>query len=95
VTASADVAFIRRFLGRVEAFAPPTVSGGRMMPNGAFQFSFNGPASQPYRVLATTNLSDAASWVVVMSGSFGSQAGVFTETNVFSPSARFYRLVSP
>ena len=95
VTASADSAFVRRFLGRVETFAPPTLTGGSLAANNTFQFSFSGPASQPYHVLATTNLLDPASWVAVQSGVFETQPGVFTETNVFAHSARFYRLASP
>ena len=95
VTANADSAFVRRFLGRVETYVAPVVSGGDMLADGTFQFSFSGPAGQPYRVLATTNLLDAASWVTVLSGIFGPQSAVFAETNVSSPPARFYRLASP
>ncbi|HVU99906.1 MAG TPA: alkaline phosphatase family protein, partial [Verrucomicrobiae bacterium] len=74
---------------------PPTVSAGQMLESGQFQFSFSGPATQPYRVLATTTLMDSDSWIEVASGAFGDQAAVFTETNVPAQSARFYRLVSP
>ena len=95
VTASADSLFVRRFLGRVETYVPPTVSGGKLLADGIFQFSFSGPSGQPYKVLATTNLVDAASWVVVLSGTFGTQPALFTETNVFAGPARFYRLASP
>jgi phospholipase C len=95
VNASADSLFLRRFLGRVETYVAPVVSGGKMLADGTFQFSFSGPAGQPYRVLATTNLLDVVSWVVVRSGTFGTQPVVFTETNVASLPARFYRLASP
>ena len=94
-TATADNSFLRRFLGRVETYVPPVVSGGKLLADGAFQFSFSGPAGQPYRVLATTNLPDAASWVAILSGIFGPQPVLFTETNVSSRPARFYRLSSP
>jgi phospholipase C len=95
VTASTDSLFVRRFLGRVETYTAPIVSGGRLSTNGAFQFSFTGPAAQPYRVLATSNLSTPASWIVVLAGNFGNEAILYTETNVLGQSARFYRLVSP
>jgi hypothetical protein len=95
VTASADSVFMRRFLGRVETYVAPVVSGGKMLADGTFQFTFSGPAGQPYRILATTNLQDAASWVAVLSGLFGAQPAVFTESNVSSRPARFYRLASP
>jgi hypothetical protein len=66
-----------------------------MLADGTFQFTFSGPAGQPYRILATTNLQDTASWVAVLSGIFGAQPAVFIESNVSSRPARFYRLASP
>jgi phospholipase C len=95
VTASADSAFLRRFLGRVETYVAPFVSGGDLLPDGTFQFSFSAPAGQPYRILATTNLLDPASWVAILSGTFGPQPVLFTESNMSSRPARFYRLASP
>jgi hypothetical protein len=74
---------------------PLVVSVGKLLANGTFQFSFNGPSGQPYRALATTNLVNPDSWSVVLSVNFGAQLAVVTETNVFGQSARFYRLVSP
>ena len=94
VTASADSLFLRRFLGRVETYVPPTVSAGKVLADGAFQFSFSGPAGQPYHVLANTNLLDSASWTAILSGIFGPQPAIFIETNASRP-ARFYRLASP
>ncbi|EEF57643.1 phosphocholine-specific phospholipase C [Pedosphaera parvula] len=95
VKASADAAFVRRFLGRVEAYVTPMVSGGKLLTNGAFQFSFSGPLAQPFHVMATTNLSNPSSWVSVMSGTFGTDPVTYTETNPSAQSARFYHVVSP
>jgi phospholipase C len=95
VTASADAAFVRRFLGRVETYVPPTLFGSEVLTNGALEFSFSGPLGQPYHVLATTNLFDPASWVVVLAGNFGPEPTVYTEANVLTRPVRFYRAVSP
>jgi phospholipase C len=95
VTASMDSLFVRRFLGRVETYTAPSVSPAKLLASGALQFSFSGPAGQPYRVLATTNLMDSASWATLASGIFGSQPISFTETNLYARPARFYRLASP
>jgi phospholipase C len=95
VTASTDAAFIRGFLGRVETYVPPVLSGGKLLTNGTFQFSFSGPLAQPYHVMATTNLSNPAAWISVQSGNFGTEPTVYTEPNISTPAARFYRVVSP
>ncbi len=95
VTASADAAFVRRFLGRVEAYTAPVVSGGSLQANGAFQFTFSGPLGQPYKVMATTNVANPAAWTPVLSGNFGDEPITYTESNVVGFPTRFYRLVSP
>jgi phospholipase C len=95
VTASTDSLFVRKFLGRVETYAPPVIAGGKLLGNGTFQISFGGPAAQPYRILTATNLANAASWIVVGSGTFGSSPGIYTDTNVVDRAVRFFRLVSP
>jgi phospholipase C len=95
VTASSDSLFVRRFLGRVETFVPPSVFGGKVSGNGAFQFSFSGPLAQPFHVLASTNLLSPASWTPVLSGSFGPDPSIYTETNNPALAFRFYKVVSP
>lgn len=95
VTASTDSLFVRRFLGRVETYVPPKLSGSKILSNGRFQFLFNGPAGQPYHVMATTNLASPVNWVPVLSGSFNTDEELFTETNLFGNATRFYRVVSP
>ncbi len=95
VTASADAAFVRRFLGRVETYIPPRLFGGTLQTNGTIQFSFSGPLGQPYHVMATTNIFDPASWVAVLSGNFGPEPTVYTEAIILAEPARFYRAVSP
>lgn len=94
IKSTADSLFVRRFSGRVEAYTPPILSGGKITANGGFQISFSGPAGQPYRVLTTTNLSDPASWTAAQSGIFGTEPVVFTDATV-AGLARFYRVVSP
>jgi phospholipase C len=94
VTSTTDALFVRRFLGRVEAYVAPAFVPGSLVTNGLFQFSFSGPAAQPYRVLATTNLANSA-WAVVASGAFTGEPIIYTETNMPAPSERFYRLASP
>ncbi len=95
VTASADSAFVRRFLGRVELYAAPTVTPGSLLANGSFQFTFSGPAGQPFSVLAATNLLPSASWVTVSSGTFTTVPAVYTESGIYARSGRFYRVTSP
>jgi phospholipase C len=95
VTASADPDFNRGFLGRVEKVAPLIISGSKLLADANFQFTFSGPAGQPYRVMTTTNLSQADSWSEVASGYFGADPAVFIKTNIPGQSMRFYRVVSP
>jgi phospholipase C len=95
VKSTADSLFLRRFLGRVEAYTPPTLSGGMVTTNGAFRFSFSGPSGQPYHVLMTTGLEEPANWEPVLSGIFSADPVFYTEENPASEAARFYRVVSP
>jgi hypothetical protein len=79
----------------VEAYTPPTLAAGIVTANGAFRFSFSGPAGQPYRVLMTTSLDEPANWESVLSGIFGTNPVTYTEPNPSSEAARFYRVMSP
>ena len=79
----------------VMAPAPPAISGGTMLIGGIFQLNFSGPEGQPYKVMATTLLTQPGSWIVISTGVFGAVPAVFTDTNTPTQPARFYRLVSP
>jgi uncharacterized repeat protein (TIGR01451 family) len=76
-------------------FEAPVLLSPVRLPNGAFQFCFGGPAGQPYRLLATTDLSlPTAQWTVLTNGTFGSTAACYLESAAALP-VRFYRVVSP
>jgi Flp pilus assembly protein TadG len=74
---------------------PPVISSEVMLSGNNFQLTFSGPEGQPYRVLATTDLTQPDSWSVIGTGVFGTDPAVFTDTNVLSQPARFYRVASP
>jgi len=74
---------------------PPSVLANGVLTNGNFQFSFSGPATQPYRVLTSTNLSPATAWDVISTGVFETAPASFTGTNDSVQPMRFYRVVSP
>ncbi|MEI6074892.1 MAG: phospholipase C, phosphocholine-specific [Verrucomicrobiota bacterium] len=83
------------YLTQAVAYGVPVISESRAWGGAHFQFSFTGPAGQPYRVLSTTNLAQPGSWSLVLTNSFGAAQAVFTETNAAAKSSRFYRVVSP
>jgi hypothetical protein len=60
---------------------------------------FNGPSGQPFRVLATNNVTaPPASWPVLATGTFGVGGPVltnFVDTSATNDMSRFYRIVSP
>jgi hypothetical protein len=57
---------------------------------------FSGPSAQPYRVLATTNLTlPLNSWTVVTNGTFGTAPVTNMDSSATSLLQRFYRIVSP
>ncbi|HEY4416565.1 MAG TPA: phospholipase C, phosphocholine-specific [Verrucomicrobiae bacterium] len=79
----------------VIAETPPIISGSKIMAGGNFQFTFSGPAGQPYTVMTTTNLSPTEIWNVLLSDHFDTNPAVFIETNILGQSMRFYRVISP
>jgi len=83
------------WLTQIVTYGTPVVSSSWILTGGNFQFSFNGPSGQPYRVLSTTNLASPGSWTTVRSNFFGNSYGVFSDSNVTENSSRFYRVVSP
>lgn len=79
----------------VVAETPPLVYGGGTLAGGHLQFTFGGPAGQPYEVVTTTNLPPIGGWSVLTSGIFGATPTIFAETNTLEGASRFYRIVSP
>jgi hypothetical protein len=76
-------------------FAGAAVSGGGS-DEGAFQLSFSGVIGQPYRVLGTDDISlPVTSWPVLASGFITNNPVTFTDLDVATNAARFYRIVSP
>jgi hypothetical protein len=76
------------------SLTPPTMLGQKLT-SGGFQLTFSGPASQSYRVLTGTNLTQPVStWQALVTNTFGSDPATFTDTNIFDPQ-RFYRITSP
>ncbi len=49
----------------------------------------------PYRVIATTNVIDGASWVTVAKGAFTDGTFTFTDSTAANYPQRFYRVVTP
>lgn len=65
-------------------------------PGGNFQMSGTSAATNaPYRIEATSNLSDPLSWVEVGSGSFINGTFSFSDSNSTNFPIRFYRIVTP
>jgi hypothetical protein len=62
---------------------------------GGWQLSFTGPANQPYRVLASSDLAlPLGQWTVLGSGIFGTGPVGFTDTAT-NLQSRFYTIASP
>ena len=71
--------------------------GGQMMPGaGGFQLTFSGPLNQPYRVLASDDLTvPKSAWTEITSGKFGSTNAIFTDSGAPQHASRFYIIKSP
>ncbi len=75
---------------------PPTLTAGQWTGNGGFQLSFAGPATQPYKVLASDDPgAPLASWTLLATGTFGDTNAVFTDTDATNHPGRFYCIKSP
>lgn len=73
-----------------------SIESASLGSGGVFQLIGNGTASQPYRILATTNLSlPITNWVEVGSGTLSGTPFNFTDTNAPGLQQRYYMLVSP
>jgi autotransporter-associated beta strand protein len=76
------------------SLTPPTLLSSKLV-GGGFQLTFSGPASQSYRVLMGTNLTQPLSnWQPLVTNTFDSNPATFTDTNT-SDRGRFYIIVSP
>jgi PKD repeat protein len=72
------------------SFGPTTVNGNLIVISGT-----NGPAGVPYRILTTTNLSNAlVNWVPVATNTFTASGG-FGYTNATTKAQSYFKLVSP
>ena len=74
---------------------PPVISGGTMLSNGHFQLSFTGPQGQTYKVMKDSNPAQPGSWSMAASGTFGTGPVVYTDTNMATLPACFFRVISP
>jgi hypothetical protein len=82
--------------GTLRVIGGPEVSSFGLTADHNFQLSGTGPTDQPYRILATTNISQAVSdWVQVGTGSFTGGTFSFTDLNATNYPRRFYRVFSP
>ena len=76
--------------------APVAITGGTALGNGTFQLSFTGPASQPFRILSTTNLLlPLTNWTALTTGNFNGGIINFTDAAATSQLIQFYRVASP
>jgi hypothetical protein len=74
----------------------PVILWEQMRGDGAFELTFTGTATQPYRVLASSDLAaPIANWTVVSAGMLGSGAATFTDIGAANRPLRFYRIASP
>jgi hypothetical protein len=76
--------------------AAPQIIGTAMLPGGAFQLTFTGNAGEPYSVRATENLDiPLADWPVLGSGTFGTNAATWQDSDVSNRPRRFFSISIP
>ena len=82
--------------GTLRIIGGPEVTSYGFGGTANFQISGTGSADQPYRVMATTNVSlPLSNWTQVGSGTFAGGVFAFTDTDAAHHPQRFYRVVSP
>lgn len=79
----------------IVALAPPQFTQATVGVGNLLQLAGTGPTNQPYRLLATTNLTLAfTDWTLVTTGIFSSGAFSVSDS-LTNHSQRFYRLITP
>lgn len=68
---------------------------GRAADGNFLMSGTSASTNEPYRILATTNLTDPLSWIEVGSGTFTDGVFSFTDINSTNYTQRFYRVVMP
>ena len=75
---------------------PPQFTNTVYSAGSGFTLSGTGPAGQPYRILAATNLTLAiTNWTGISTGSFAVGIFSFTDLQTSNQPQRFYRVISP
>jgi hypothetical protein len=75
---------------------PPQITSLVPAGGGLFTLSGTGPVGEPYRLLATTNVTlPLANWPVVDTGVFTDGLFSFTEAQAANYAQRFYRVATP
>jgi hypothetical protein len=74
----------------------PQIIGAAMLPGGAFQLTFTGNAGEAYSVRATEDLDiPLADWPVLGSGTFGTNAATWQDSDVSNRPRRFFSISIP
>ena len=80
----------------VVSTTPPQFTNTVYSAGSGFTLSGTGPAGQPYRIFATTNLVlSFINWTAISTGSFGGGVFSFIDPQATSQVQRFYRIVTP
>jgi hypothetical protein len=75
---------------------PPVLVSGKLLSDKTFQLTINGPGSESYRVLATTNVALAMSnWVALVTNTFPGVQTNWIDAAATNFSKRIYRLQAP
>ena len=77
-------------------FARPQIAQSVSGLNGRFRLSGSGMAGQPYRVLASTNLTQSSGgWILIGTGTFAGGVFEFIDSQSTNYPQRYYRLDMP
>ena len=80
----------------VLSLAPPQITSLSVGAGSSFNLSGTGPAAQPYRILAATNIAlPLSNWTVATTGSFLAGLFNFTDAPISNQVQKFYRVVTP
>jgi autotransporter-associated beta strand protein len=83
---------------RVAGGSPQFVQTPLVLANGSVQLKFSGSSGQGYRIWASTNLALAPitnTWTLLYSGTFGSSASTYADTQAADYARRFYVITTP